>query len=181
MENEVRILEIHVDEFIKELEELGAKKVGDWVQKRMVYDFHPKIERKWIRLRTNGETTTLTIKHVEDKKKIDGTKELEIVVDDFDKTNEILKELGYTPTSIQENKRARYMYEDIEIDIDSWPMIPIYIEIEGKTVEDVEEFLEKINISKEKITTLDVQSIYEEIYHIPLSEYKVLTFERQEK
>ena len=30
-----------------------------------------------------------------DESKIDGTKELEIIVDDFEKTNEILNKLGY--------------------------------------------------------------------------------------
>ena len=38
--------------------------------------------------------TTLTIKDL-NAKTIDGTKELEIEVDDFDKTNQILEELGY--------------------------------------------------------------------------------------
>lgn len=181
MENEIRILEIDLENFIKQLEEMGAKKVGDWVQKRCTFDFKPAQRNKWFRLRTNGEETTLTIKEVEDKSKIDGTRELEINVSDFDKTLEILKELGYTPKALQENKRIRYMYEGIEIDIDSWPMIPTYVEIEGKSVDDVKQFLEKITFSKDKLTTLDVQSIYEEIYHIYISEYKVFTFERQEK
>ncbi len=36
------------------------------------------------------------------------------------------------PRAVQENKRCHYILEDVEIDIDSWPMIPDYIEIEGK-------------------------------------------------
>ena len=54
-EFEERILEINVEETIKKLEVLGAKKVGEWFQKRYVYDFTPKRENEWIRLRTNGE------------------------------------------------------------------------------------------------------------------------------
>lgn len=178
MEPEVRILEIDKEKFSEMLENMGAKKVGDWTQKRCTFDFEPVDAHKWIRLRTNGEETVLTIKEIQDKQKIDGTRELEIVVSDFEKTKEILKELGYEPKSFQVNRRVRYMYEDIEIDIDEWPLIPAYVEIEGKTVEDVEKMLQKIPYDSDKLTTLDVKSIYEEVYHIPL-DFKILTFEEQ--
>ena len=72
-EIEERILEIDKEKIIKKLEELGAKKIGDWHQKRNVYDFTPKREDEWIRLRTNGEETTLTYKNVETNN-IDGTR-----------------------------------------------------------------------------------------------------------
>ena len=72
-EIEERVLEINKEEVIKKLEELGAKKVGDWHQRRYVYDFMPKRENEWIRLRNNGEETTLTYKNIESKD-IAGTK-----------------------------------------------------------------------------------------------------------
>lgn len=94
IEYEVRVLEINVKEIEKKLKEVGAKFCWDHLQKRYVYDFMPKIEGKWIRLRTNGDKTTLTIKNIVSSQ-IDGTQELEIVVDDFEKTNSILNELGF--------------------------------------------------------------------------------------
>ena len=106
IEYEVRVLEINKDEIKKKLTELNAVLIEDVFQKRYVYDFKPVLPNKWIRLRTNGSKTTLTIKDVESSK-IDGTKEVEIEVSDFDTTNEILKELGYTPRGIQENKRVK--------------------------------------------------------------------------
>lgn len=63
-EYEVRVLEIDVPMMQKKLEELSAKHVGEFSQRRYVYDFVPKIPGKWIRLRSNGKKTTLTIKHV---------------------------------------------------------------------------------------------------------------------
>lgn len=181
IENEIRILEIDKEKFILEIEKLGAKKVGDWVQKRKIYDFHPKREKAWIRLRTNGEKSTLTIKEILDNTKIDGIKEIEIEVSDFEKTALILKELGYTPRSYQENKRIRYIYEEIEIDIDTWPKIPTYVEIEGKNKEAVENFLNKISYDKEKLTTKDVESIYHDFYKIDMNEYPILTFDDEEE
>ena len=174
-EYEVRVLEINKDEVINKLNELNATLVEDSFQRRYVYDFNPVNPNKWIRLRTNGTTTTLTIKNIEEKT-IDGTKELEIVVDDFDRTNEILNELGYIPRGIQENKRIKYDLNGVEVDIDTWPKIPTYLEIEGKNEEEVLNTLDILGIDRDKATSLDVLSIYEQIYHIPDAN-KNLSFE----
>lgn len=177
IEFEGRILEINKDEIIEKLENLGAEKIDDYFQRRYVYDFNPIVKGKWIRLRTNGKETTLTIKSVE-KLTISGTKEIEIVVDDFDKTNMILNELGYNYRSYQENKRTRYILNGVEIDIDSWPMIPTYIEVEGKNEEEVIEIMKLLGYSKEDICTLDVQSIYN-YYNKNIDDYRELKFEEE--
>lgn len=177
IEYEGRILEINKDELIEKLENLGAKKEGDFFQKRYVYDFNPIKKGKWIRLRTNGKQTTLTIKSVEELT-ISGTKEIEITVDDFDKTNMILNELGYNYRSYQENKRTRYILNEVEIDIDSWPMIPTYVEVEGKNEDEVIKTIKLLGYSKEDICTLDVQSIYE-YYNKNIDEYRELKFEEE--
>lgn len=44
-EYEVRVLEINKEKLIKKLEELHAKKVGEFNQKRYVYDTIPKNDR----------------------------------------------------------------------------------------------------------------------------------------
>ena len=175
-EYEVRILEINQDEIMTKLEKLGAKKEWDLLQRRYVYDFIPKVEGKWIRLRTNGEKTTLTIKNLVSSE-IDGTQELEIEVDDFLKCNQILNELGYEAKGYQENRRIQYTLNGVEIDIDSWPMIPTYLEIEGPSEEAVYEILGLLGYSKEDCVTTDVEGIYldygynlEEIYDLKLEE-----------
>jgi adenylate cyclase class 2 len=175
IEIEERVLEIDKFKIIKRLEELNAKKVGDWHQKRYVYDFNPKRENEWIRLRDTGESITLTYKNVE-KNTIDGTKELEIEVSDFNETNELLKILGYTPRAYQENKRIRYILNDIEIDIDSWPMIPTYVEFEGKSIEEIKKIEKMLEIDESKITNLNCQSIYTDIYNIDVDKIKELRF-----
>ena len=72
-EYEIRVLEIDKEKLIDKLEELGAKKVGEFNQKRYVYDLNPVQENKWIRLRTNGKETTLTYKSIYDGKILDKT------------------------------------------------------------------------------------------------------------
>ncbi len=163
-EYEVRILEINVEEVKKKLDSLGANLEWDHVQKRYVYDFIPKLDGKWIRLRTNGDKTTLTIKDIVTSK-IDGTRELEIEVDDFDKTNLILEELGYEAKGYQENRRIQYKLNGVEVDIDYWPLIPTYLEIEGNSEEEVYKTIELLGFSKDDITTRDVEGIYLDYGH----------------
>ena len=164
-EYEVRVLEIDVSSIKKKLDEVGATFEWDRVQRRYVYDFIPKVDSKWIRLRTNGVKTTLTIKDLVTSK-IDGTRELEIEVDDFDNTNKILEELGYVHRNYQENRRIQYILDNVEIDIDFWPMIPPYVEFEGKSTEDIIALCKKLDIDFDSLVTLDVTSIYEH-YGIP--------------
>lgn len=163
-EYEVRVLEVDVDKVKQRLVELGAKFQWDLLQKRYVYDFIPKVDGKWIRLRNNGDKTTLTIKNLVSSE-IDGTQELEIEVDNFERTNMILKELGYEPKGYQENRRCQYVLNGVEIDFDYWPLIPTYLEVEGSSEEAVYNIISALNISKDDITTKDVESIYLDYGH----------------
>jgi len=131
---------------------------------RNVYDFNPIDEGKWIRLRTNGEETTLTVKEIVDHS-IEGTKEIEVVVSDFDATNEILNKLGYFARGSQTNRRIRYILDDVEIDIDFWPMIPTYVEFEADCQDKIKELCKKLDIEFNSLTTMSVPEIYDYYGH----------------
>ena len=174
-EYELRVLEVNKEEIIKKLEELGATKKGIFEQKRYVYDLRPAEKDKWIRLRTNGTVTTLTYKDIVSNT-VDGTKELEIEVESFEKTNEFLERIGFKNRNYPENERIQYILNGVEIDIDSWPMIPTYMEIEGKSKEDVINMKKILNIDETKVTTLNCSDIYKQIYKIDISTIKELKF-----
>lgn len=178
-EYEVRILEIDREQVIKKLEELGAEFQWDRIQRRYVYDFIPKIEGKWIRLRTNGEKSTLTIKNLVSSL-IDGTQELEIEVDNFERCHLILKELGYEAKGYQENRRCQYLLNGVEIDIDSWPLIPTYLEIEGASEEIVYHTVSLLGFTKEECVTRNVEGIYLD-YGFDLNEIYDLKLEEERK
>lgn len=175
IEYELRVLEIDIDNVIKSLEKIGAEKMGEFKQKRYVYDFNPAVKGKWIRLRSNGIENTLTIKEIMNNK-IDGTKELEIKVSSFEDTNEILNKLGYRHRSFQENNRIEYKLNNVKFDIDTWPMIPTYLEIEGENELEIKKALNLLNLTNSKITTLGVDAIYKEIYGINIDSIKNLLF-----
>ena len=158
-EIEVRLLDIDKEDLISKLEKNNAKFIGNWHQIRYVYDFNPKQDNKWIRLRTNGITTTLTIKEVKDKSAL-GTKELEIEVSSIEDADKILEQLGYRKRSVQENKRIRYILNDVEIDIDTWPYLDTYVEFEGNSEEQIKEVLEILGLDYNKCVTDNAQDIY---------------------
>lgn len=175
-EYEIRVLEVDKEKMIEKLESLNAVKKGEFNQKRYVYDLRPKEDGKWIRLRTNGKNTTLTFKNIVSNT-IDGTKEVELEVENIEKTNEFLEAIGFKNRNYQENDRVQYILDGVEIDLDSWPMIPTYMEIEGESEEAVRRIQELLEVDETKVTALNCNDIYKEIYNIDISQIKELKFQ----
>lgn len=176
-EFEVKILNVDVTKIKEKLDVLKAKKEWEALQKRKIYDFSPVKEHSWIRLRTNNEVTTITIKDIDPKKKF-GTKELELVVEDFDKAALLLEGLGFKMRLYQENKRIQYSYKEMEIDIDFWPLIPPYVEIEGNSEKEVYEMVQQLGYSLEDCCYASVEDIYKK-YGYVLNDIKKLIFEEE--
>ena len=95
-ENEARVLKINIEVLLKKIYSMDLDFISANFQERYVYDFTPPQKGKWIRLRSNGIKTTLTIKEIIDNT-ISGTNELEVEVSDFKETNFILLPLVPDP------------------------------------------------------------------------------------
>lgn len=173
-EYEVRVLEINKEELEQKLEKFGATKLGEYLQKRKVYDLNPAVKGKWIRLRSNGKKTTLAYKDIVSDN-IDGTKEIEFEVPDFEQANLFLEKIGFQSRNYQENKRVQYLWGEVEIDIDTWPLIPTYVEIEGKEEESVIKAISLLQLDSSKVTSKNVEEVYRH-YNIELNEIKELRF-----
>jgi adenylate cyclase class 2 len=177
-EFEVKIPDIDVEQIKKKLESIGAKKHLEREMKRYVYDIDPKDQSTWIRLRDNGERVTLAIKKIHNDN-IDGTKEISIVVDDFEKTNLLLNKLGFFHKAYQENKRISYLLDDVKIEIDFWPKIPPkippYLEVEGKSAQEVEKVVKLLGFDSSQTTSIGVTKMYQR-YGIDIDKFKELKF-----
>ena len=84
--------------------------------------------------------------------------------------------IGFKNKGYQENTRITYMLNGVEIDIDTWPMIPTYMEIEGEAEREVLEMKKILEIDDSKITALNCMDIYSQIYNIDISKIKELKF-----
>lgn len=129
--------------------------------------------KKWIRLRKTIEKTqdkkiesvTLTVKHIlkANETNIQQMQETEIRVNSFEETNELLEKIGFFHRSYQEKKREKYILNEHEIDIDTWPGIPTYFEVEGKDKKDLEEILNILGYSFDDAISCTVDEIYRKI------------------
>ncbi|MEU4388720.1 adenylate cyclase [Promicromonospora sp. NPDC023805] len=136
IEHEGKILDIDPVVVEQRILDKGGRKVGEKFMRRYVYDIAPGDMSRWIRLRDTGLETTLSVKEIRSDA-IDGTHETEVVVDNFEATNALLGMLGFTPKSYQENKRVSFLLDGAEVEIDTWPQIPAYMEIEAGSAEEV--------------------------------------------
>jgi len=174
IEYEVKILEVNQSKIEQKLNELWAEYIWENIQKRYVYDFNPIHPNKWIRLRQKWEKVELTVKEITNDT-ITWTKEIETSVGSFESTNLILKELWYIPRAYQENKRISYKLDWVEIEIDFWPLIPVYIEIEWKNEIEVENVVKQLWYKMVDTTSINTKKIYLN-YWINLDSIKELKF-----
>jgi adenylate cyclase, class 2 len=175
IEHEAKILDIDPETVAHLILEKGGRRLGDKFMRRYVYDITPGDESKWIRLRDTGSEVTLAVKHITSDA-IDGTHEVEVTVDDFESTGELLAMMGFTPKSYQENKRTSFVLDGVELEIDQWPLIPPYLEIEGKSREDVVRTAALLGYSEDQLTGENTMKVYRR-YGIELSGIAELRFE----
>lgn len=177
-EFETQILDIDVNQIIKKLRALGAKETSEYLQKRWVFDIAPctvKSTGEWIRLRQAGKNKpTITYKNKLGSNLSD-TSEIEVEVADFNKTAEIFSKMPFKGQYYQETKRAKFELDDIEFTLDTWPMIPTFLEIEGKNEKNVKDGLEMLGLAGNDIGHAGMVAIYNK-YGIDIHKYKELKF-----
>ena len=159
IEFEAKVLDVEPDELAGRILSLGGRRVADRLMRRYVYDVVAGDESRWIRLRDTGTAVTLTVKEIAHDG-IDGTTETEVVVGDFETTNALLGRIGFRPKSYQENRRASFELLGAEVEIDWWPLIPPYLEIEGRSREHVVEVANALGISEEQLTGENTTKVY---------------------
>jgi adenylate cyclase class 2 len=131
----------------------------------------------WMRLRLRDDwiQTTLTIKEVKSHT-IDGTQELEVIIDDFEVMHQMLLMMWYEPVTYQENKRISRSLDGCDVEIDTRPMLPTYAEIEGIDEKTVVNVLEKLGYTVWETTAVKVKQMYEAKW-IDLHSIERLVFE----
>jgi adenylate cyclase class 2 len=185
-EIEIKFLNIDPIALAQKLVSLGAKKVADYHYRRIVFDYPDfRLDKQgaWLRLRDEGERTTLTFKqrlgkNIHSLVGDEGMYEKETTVEDFDSTREILLKTGLVEKMYQENKRTRYVLNDVECDIDTWPLLNPYLEIEGKSWEEVYMVAERLGFKKEDAKIFSANQVYK-LQGLDDRNYTKLTFDEQ--
>jgi adenylate cyclase class 2 len=180
-EYEAKFLDIDKDDVRARLTAAGATlERPEFAQRRWVFDLPKEKHSPHIlaRVRDEGGIFTVTWKEFSGEK-IDNPKEIELIVDSFDKAVELLTELGCVPRSYQENRRELWHLGDTKVTIDSWPFYEPFVEIEGSTEEIVRKASEKAGFDWPQAHFCAVGRLYKMKYgeHVILREMPQLTFE----
>ncbi|MBQ3473890.1 CYTH domain-containing protein [Candidatus Saccharibacteria bacterium] len=164
-EIEAQFLDINKNEIRKKLEEIGAKCVKPEVlMKRVVFDTGPN---SFARVRDEGNNKiVMTYKNVADEKSILGTKEVNVVIDNYENGILFMKGCGLEPKAEQESYRETWEYGDVEICIDTWPWLPTFVEVEGPSEKSVWDTAKKMGLKKEKAKFGSVDSTYQYYYGV---------------
>lgn len=135
---------------------LDNNKLIDFISK-----FHNN-SKKWIRVRQTGNKATIAIKHIlaDNGTGLQQMLETELEVSNVKEANSLLEALGYVYKSYQEKERITYFLDGYELDIDTWPGIPSYVEIEGKSEADLEKIINKLGYSMKDTVSCTADEIY---------------------
>ena len=103
--------------------------------------------------------------------------ETEIEVPSIKEANNLLEALGYSHKSYQEKERITYILDGYELDIDTWPGIPTYVEVEGKDEKDLEKILNKLGYSMTDTVSCTADEIYEK-YGLSMFNEREIRFDK---
>ena len=134
-EIEAKFLNVNHDKLRKKLRVLGAKCTEpERLMRRTVFDYSDKRLGEnggWVRVRDEGNKITMSYKQLNDRS-LHGTKEVTVIVDDYEQTCLFLDSIGLHRDSYQETKRESWVLNGTEIELDTWPWIPSFVELEAR-------------------------------------------------
>lgn len=105
------------------------------LMRRIYFGNADGVEDTHLRLRDEGDKITLTHKEFTGIKKIDGITEVEVEVSSFNDTRALFEAVGFTVINETETYRETWKLDKCNVELDEWPWIPGYIEIEGPSKE----------------------------------------------
>jgi adenylate cyclase class 2 len=181
-EIECRFLDIDKSNLVSKLKSLGALDLGEkLLDETIVYDQDLKWleERRFVRVRKNGDKIVATYKEHREHK-IGGAFELEFEISDYDKAVSLFEKIGLRAYRRQQKTRWSFILEGVNIDIDTWPTVPSYVEIEGIDEEKIKEISEKLGLDWGKVNVHDALWVLENVYKLKVSKFRSFTFDKIE-
>ena len=162
-EIEATFININKDQLRAQLKELGAKLLQpETLMRRTIFDID---EHSFVRVRDEGNRITMSYKHL-DSLSLSGMKEVCLDVNDYDDAINFVKACGLRPKAVQETLREEWELDGVELDIDAWPWLPTYVEVEGLSEAAVEQVAAKLGLSMSDALYGSVDEVYKIYYDV---------------
>ncbi len=165
-EIEAKFLDANPQAMRKKLNELGAQLIHPEVlMKRKVFEHPTNKQSDWLRVRDEGDKITMSYKKVVDRT-LHGTKEISIEVSNFDDACGILAAAQLRLVSYQETRREKWILDDVEVTIDTWPWIPTFVEIEAPSEDELKSVVGKLELDLDQALYGSVEPAYQKYYDV---------------
>lgn len=181
-EIEARFLNIDKQSLINKLLVNNALDKGDALLSEVIfYDQENKwsTEGRFVRIRSASNDTKLTYKH-NIAQSIDSATEIEFTIPDANLAEQFLVSIGLVAFRHQEKQRHTFELNGVTIDIDTWPNIPTYVELEGPSEEAIRSVAEVLGFDWNDAVYDDARTIIQDHYNIPMGSMRWFTFDRFE-
>ena len=163
--------------------EIYRKKLGEPVEILefidTVYDTHDlalENSDRFIRVRDYGDNAVLTYKGPRQESIAKKREEYEIETKDIEALHKILKSTGYIPQGRYSRVREVYHFMDAEVEIDKFPKIGFFLEVEAKDEDTVLKVFDALGISKDKLTSKTYLELIDEYKERTGEEFTDLVF-----
>jgi adenylate cyclase, class 2 len=157
-EVETKVLDINKEALAAKMDALGAEKISearltvDWFREKNLAEG----EDKWyLRIRTysNGRSEVTW----KGKSDVLGAarkhKEINFKFDDPEKLSDLFLEIGLKKYAHQEKDRISWKLQNWQFDLDQYPGMPAYLEIEGQSEEHIQEALQLLGLKGQKTSS----------------------------
>lgn len=180
-EIEAKFLEIDVESIKRKLLDLGAIDEGEDLLREVIFnkDEWCAGRQQFVRIRQTKDTVLLAFKDHGDQT-LGATQEIEFAISDAEQVRKFLEAVGLTAFREQEKKRHKFRLGEVTVDIDTWPLVPPYLELEGPSKESLKAAARSLGLDWSKAVFGSARLVIEDHYHVPLSPLKHFTFGRIE-
>lgn len=152
-EIETKILEVNPGDIAEKLSILGAEKIQEVLLKVDWFSFpENSIDKQPWFLRIRSYSTGKVEVTWKGDLEVLGTsrkvREINIKVEDHEKMKTLFEVMGLVCYAHQEKKRISWKLGDMQFDLDTYPNMPAYLEIEAGSEEEINQIIKKLNLSE---------------------------------
>ena len=123
-------------------------------------------ERRVLRLRRDSQARLTYKDPSQNEQGVLSRREIEFIVEDFDKARHFLEALGYQPIFFYEKYRTTYLLKasdaSMHVMLDELPY-GNFVEIEGNTVEQIQDVANKLNLRWDSALAKSYNALFEQL------------------
>ena len=159
-EIELKFYPVDKDETRRKLKAAGFELVAPEFMMTRICFHNPALDDRWGRVRREPDNITMSIKRNKGYG-LTGTEEEELAVDSFDDAVSFMEAAGFEKVSYQESTREIWRRGEVEADIDQWPGLKPWVEIEANNEGAVRKACTELGFDESKAMYGSADFVYE--------------------